>query len=79
MEKELKIAGKVKDAFLGSDFMGNTRFLLNQADYDTFLADEMINAHYLGEVIYIETDDVKATTSAIADIPELLYRRKRYS
>lgn len=38
--------------------MGNTRFLLYQADYDTFLADEMINAHYQGEVIYIETDDV---------------------
>lgn len=77
VEKELKIAGKVKDAFLGSDFMGNTRFLLNQADYDTFLADEMINAHYLGEVIYIETDDVKATTSAIADIPGIAFTGAR--
>lgn len=77
VEKELKIAGKVKDAFLGSDFMGNTRFLLNQADYDTFLADEMINAHYLGEVIYIETDDVKATTSAIADIPGIAFTGTR--
>lgn len=49
VQMELKIAGKVKDAFLGSDFMGNTRFLLNQSDYDKFLADEMINAHYQGE------------------------------
>lgn len=57
--------------------MGNTRFLLNQADYDTFLADEMINAHYLGEVIYIETDDVKATTSAIADIPGIAFTGAR--
>ena len=69
VQMDLKIAGKVKDAFLGSDFMGNTRFLLNQSDYDKFLADEMINAHYQGEVIYIETDDVTATVSAIADIP----------
>jgi len=69
VQMDLKIAGKVKDAFLGSDFMGNTRFLLNQSDYDKILADEMINAHYQGEVIYIETDDVTATVSAIADIP----------
>ena len=31
----------------------------------------MINAHYLGEVIYIETDDVKATTQLLPISPEL--------
>lgn len=77
VQTDLKIAGKVKDAFLGSDFMGNTRFLLNQADYDTFLADEMINAHYQGEVIYIETDDVTATISAISDIPGIAFSGTR--
>lgn len=77
VEMELKIAGKVKDAFLGSDFMGNTRFLLNQTDYDKFLADEMINAHYQGEVIYIETDDVTATLSAISDIPGIAFSGAR--
>ena len=77
VQMELKIAGKVKDAFLGSDFMGNTRFLLNQSDYDKFLADEMINAHYQGEVIYIETDDVTATISAIADIPGIAFSGAR--
>ena len=77
VEMELKIAGKVKDAFLGSDFMGNTRFLLNQANYDKFMADEMINAHYQGEVIYIETDDISATVSAIADIPGIAFSGAR--
>ncbi len=77
VQMDLKIAGKVKDAFLGSDFMGNTRFLLNQSDYDKFLADEMINAHYQGEVIYIETDDVTATISAIADIPGIAFSGAR--
>lgn len=77
VEMELKIVGKVKDAFLGSDFMGNTRFLLNQADYDKFLADEMINAHYQGEVAYIETDDVASTVSAIADIPGIAFSGAR--
>ena len=77
VEMELKIAGKVKDAFLGSDFMGNTRFLLNQADYDKFLADDMIKAHYQGEVAYIETDDVTATVSAIANIPGIAFSGAR--
>lgn len=77
VEMELKIAGKVKDAFLGSDFMGNTRFLLNQADYDKFLADDMIKAHYQGEVAYIETDDVASTISAIADIPGIAFSGTR--
>ncbi|MBP3922738.1 MAG: ABC transporter permease [Ruminiclostridium sp.] len=77
VEMELKIAGKVKDAFLGSDFMGNTRFLLNQADYDKFLADDMIKAHYQGEVAYIETDDVASTISAIADIPGIAFSGAR--
>ncbi|MBP1545021.1 MAG: ABC transporter permease [Ruminococcus sp.] len=77
VQMELKIAGRVKDAFLGSDFMGNTRFLLNQTDYDKFLADEMIKAHYQGEVIYIETDDVTATISAISDIPGIAFSGAR--
>ncbi len=70
-QQDLKIAGKVKDAFLGSDFMGNTRFLLNQADYDKFLSDETINAHYQGEIAYIETDDTNAVKATVADIPRV--------
>lgn len=77
VQMELKIAGKVKDAFLGSDFMGNTRFLLNQADFDKFLEDEMINAHYRGEVVYIETDDITATVSAVSDIPGIAFSGAR--
>ncbi|MBO5164655.1 MAG: ABC transporter permease [Ruminococcus sp.] len=73
VQMELKIAGKVKDAFLGGDIMGNTRFLLNQRDYDKFLSDDMIRAHYQGEIAYIETDDVTAIKSVIANIPGVLF------
>ena len=77
VQMDLKIAGKVKDALLGSDFMGNTRFLLNQSDYDKFLSDEMISAHYRGEVAYIETDDTTAALSATADIPGIAFSGAR--
>ncbi len=77
VQMDLKIAGKAKDALLGSDFMGNTRFLLNQADYDKFLSDEMIKAHYRGEVAYIETDNTTATLSSTADIPGIAFSGDR--
>ena len=76
-EMNLKIAGKGKDAFLGSDFMVNTRFLLNKNDYDKFLADEMINSHYQGEIAYVETDDTSAMNSVIADIPGIAFANSR--
>lgn len=69
IEMELVISGKAKDALLGSDFMGNQRFILNENDYEKFLADEEINAHYLGEIGYIRTDDTKKLASVISDIP----------
>lgn len=73
VQMELKIAGRVKDAFLGGDVIGNTRFLLNQTDYDKLLSDEMINAHYQGEIAYIETDDVTAVKSVISNIPGVAF------
>lgn len=70
---DLKIAGRAKDAVFGSDLMGNTRFLLNKKDYEKFLADETINAHYRGEIAYVETDDAKELSSAISDIPGIAF------
>lgn len=76
-EMNLKIAGKGKDAFLGSDFMGNTRFLFNKNDYEKFLTDEMINAHYQGEIAYVETDDAGTLSSVVSDIPGVAFDGKR--
>lgn len=73
VQLDLKIAGKVKDAFLGSDFMGNTRFFLNQADYDKLISDETIREKSAGEVIYIDTDDVNAVKAVIAELPRVAF------
>lgn len=74
---KLKIAGIIKDAFLGSDFMGNTRFFLNQADYEKLSSDENIIKNNLCNLIYIETDDLNAAKSAIADIPGIAFTGDR--
>lgn len=69
----LILDGKAKDALLGSDFMGNTRILLNDQDMQRLLSDEEVALHYQGEIAYIETDDVKSMSSAITDISNVAF------
>lgn len=66
---KLVLDGKVKDAFLGSDLMGNTRFLMNEKDIKTLLSNEEIALHYQGEIAYIDTDFAEDMGSVIAKIP----------
>lgn len=77
VQMDFKIAGKTKDALFGSDFMGNTRFLMNEADYQKFLSNEIISAHYQGQIAYIETDDAKALPPVISNIPGLAFEGAR--
>lgn len=76
-EMEFIVDGIVKDALLGSDFMGNTRFLLNDEDMQTLLANEEIYAHYRGEICYIDTDDVSVMSSAMTDVSNVAFNGPR--
>lgn len=64
----LKVKGKLKDAFLGSSLMGNTRFLMSKEDYDKVAADPYLAQYYAGEVVYVDTDDVLAVEKAVSDL-----------
>ncbi len=63
---ELEYMGRAKDALLGSDFMGNPRFILNNADYKYLLEDEEAQ-NFDGSVYYINTTDAAAVESAIGE------------
>lgn len=65
--------GTAKDALLGSDFMGNTRFVLNDGDMQQLLENEMIYNHYRGEICYINTDDVRAMKAAMSDVTNVAF------
>lgn len=65
--------GTVKDALLGSDFMGNTRFLLNDEDMQKLLDNETVYNHYRGEICYINTDDVKAMKTAMSGVSNVAF------
>ena len=55
-DKTFRVAGEIKDALLGSDLMGNTRFLLSENDFKAYEADKSLEP-YLGRIFQVETDD----------------------
>lgn len=55
-EKEFEFMGRTKDAFLGSDFMENPRFILNNSDYKYLCSDEVASS-LKGSIYYIDTND----------------------
>lgn len=64
-ELTLVIDGYVKDALLGSEMIGNSRFLLNRADYEYVLGNEDIRTYWTGKVCYIDTEDSGAVDEAV--------------
>lgn len=80
----LKIVGTAKDAFLGSNFMGNKRFLLNDADYqkifDNYYKDEnqTENLFNLGnKIIYVETDNPNELSKALSEVSSVIFSGSR--
>lgn len=65
-EVELEFAGRAKDALLGSDFMGNPKFILNDEDYNFISQDPEAKKSY-GSVYYIKTTDVSKVESLIGE------------
>lgn len=73
VDMTLVLDGKVKDALLGSDMMGNTRFILSDADMQTLEADETLSLHYAGQICYIDTEDPSTLASALADASNIAF------
>ncbi|MBR3143004.1 MAG: ABC transporter permease [Clostridiales bacterium] len=71
----LTVAGTLKDAFLGSEFFGNPRFLVNDSTFKKFLDDETASRYYGGELFYIKTDDPAAVGSALSDLENVAYSK----
>lgn len=70
-KKKYEIAGEMKDALLGSDMMGNTRFILSEDDMSAFEKTE--NDPYIGHIYYIDTTDEKALVSELSEAENVLF------
>ena len=73
VKADLTVAGTLKDAVFGSEFMGNPRFLVNESDFADFIEDETIFRYYGGELYYITTDDPVAVSSAVSVLEDIEY------
>ncbi|MBO5208242.1 MAG: ABC transporter permease [Lachnospiraceae bacterium] len=73
VEMSFVLDGIAKDALLGSEFMGNTRFLLNDEDMQVLLDNKEIYDHYRGEICYVETDDIGAMSSAMTNVSNVAF------
>lgn len=77
LEMTFILDGMIKDALLGSDFMGNTRYVINDEDMQRLLGNEEIYEHYRGEICYIDTDDVRAMSSAMTNVSNVAFSGSR--
>ena len=77
VEMQFVLDGTAKDALLGSDFMGNSRFILSKDDMDKLLENETIYNHYRGEICYIDTDDARAIMAAMAEVSNVAFDGER--
>lgn len=73
----VKVAGYCKDALLGSDFMGNTRFIMNDEDYKPFAEDETLKKAYSGRIFYIDANDTAILERALSDSDGILFNGGR--
>lgn len=65
-EKEFEYMGRAKDALLGSEFMGNLRFILNNEDYEYLCSDKEAISRQ-GGTYYIDTTDISEVESLIGE------------
>ena len=65
-ELTLTYAGVAKDAFLGSEMMGNPRILMNNGDFEKMLADSTASSMIAG-VYYIDSTDISAVEAVVAE------------
>ena len=68
----LVVQGSLKDAALGGSMANSPRCLINQADYDKFMADPNIDT-YKGTVTYIYTDNISDVEQALNDCQNILF------
>ncbi|MCM1167606.1 MAG: ABC transporter permease [Lachnospiraceae bacterium] len=70
ISREFTFAGSIKDAVLGSQMNGITRFIINAEDFDEFMSNETVKNMYGGQLFYIFAADLDKALSQIADISD---------
>ena len=70
VSKEFRIAGVIKDAYLGGTGVTLARFLVSDSDFEAFNSNETIHNFYGGEFFYINGSDTKAIEAAVSALTD---------
>ena len=73
---DLKVADSCKDAVLGSDLMGMTRFIMNEKDFEYFYDNDDDSVLY-GSLWYINSTDTNKLNSIFSEINNVLFNADR--
>ena len=65
-QKTITYSGTLKDALFGSDMISNARILLNRADYLDYRDNGIGYASSVGEIAYIDSDDINTLDVELA-------------
>ncbi len=65
---EYVVAGGIKDAVCGSNLMAMTRFIINEEEFERYITNTEILTYYSGSLCYINTNDLQATATAVAEL-----------
>lgn len=77
---KLKVAGKMKDALFGSDFMGMTRILMNEEDYKKIYSDtykEENKGDKGTKIYYVKSNDSMELEQSLGDATSILFKGSR--
>lgn len=70
VSKEFRIAGVIKDAYLGGTGVTLARFLVSDSDFEAFNSNETIHNFYGCEFFYINGSDTKAIEAAVSALTD---------
>ncbi len=68
VKHEFVLAGKMKDALLGSNMSNFTRYIISEEDFDSFLSIEDTNEDYGVSFVYIYSSDMETVLSQIKSL-----------
>ena len=68
VSREFVLAGKIKDALLGSNQLSFTRYIISEEDFEYFLSAENTEGYYGGTLVYIYSSDIETALSQIKQL-----------
>lgn len=79
VELTLVLDGVVKDALMGSENVGNARFILSQEDMEKLLNDKTSSNSHQEAIYYIDTDDIQGIVNATAAMTNIKMSSTRFT